>query len=357
MKIGILTHHYVKNYGAFLQAKALMETLKKKYPEANIEFVNYVVTYHWLRNVIHTARYRFDKDTPKKYAERIKLLKTHTKFEHQLPIGKRVRTAKDINNLGLDVLIVGSDEVWNFKDYGFGILKYGTGIKVPNLIAYAPSVGAVQKDDEIPEDIIKGLNNFDSIAVRDENSVSIVFRATGKKVNKVVDPVFLYDYEKELKEVGNRVVPNKKYLLIYDCKLTEKFQKSVIAYAKEKGYLIVGAGEHADWYDVLSTNLDPFEWVTLFKNAEFVITGTFHGTAFSVKFFKNFLSFPTETNRINKIRSLLIQLGLEERLADETNFEKLLNSEIPYDEKRNYLNSLIDNSKKYLYKAIESKNK
>ena len=46
MKIGILTHHYVKNYGAFLQMKGMYETLQRLYPEAEVTVINYVNTVH-----------------------------------------------------------------------------------------------------------------------------------------------------------------------------------------------------------------------------------------------------------------------------------------------------------------------
>lgn len=53
MKIGILTHHYVKNYGAFLQMKEMYETLQRLYPEAEVTVINYVNQKHWRRNILH----------------------------------------------------------------------------------------------------------------------------------------------------------------------------------------------------------------------------------------------------------------------------------------------------------------
>ena len=53
MRIGILTHHYVKNYGAFLQMKGMYETLQRLYPEAEVTVINYVNQKHWRRNILH----------------------------------------------------------------------------------------------------------------------------------------------------------------------------------------------------------------------------------------------------------------------------------------------------------------
>ena len=59
MRIGILTHHYVKNYGAFLQMKAMYETLRRLYPKAEIVVVNYVNPRHWRKNIILAVDYLF----------------------------------------------------------------------------------------------------------------------------------------------------------------------------------------------------------------------------------------------------------------------------------------------------------
>lgn len=56
MRIGILTHHYVKNYGAFLQMKAMYETLRRLYPKAEIVVVNYVNPKHWRKNIIYILK-------------------------------------------------------------------------------------------------------------------------------------------------------------------------------------------------------------------------------------------------------------------------------------------------------------
>lgn len=70
MRIGILTHHYVKNYGAFLQMKAMYETLRRLYPKAEIVVVNYVNPRHWRKNIIHILHFRFGIDTPATYIKK-----------------------------------------------------------------------------------------------------------------------------------------------------------------------------------------------------------------------------------------------------------------------------------------------
>ena len=85
MRIGILTHHYVKNYGAFLQMKGMYETLQRLYPEAEVRIINYVNQKHWRRNIIHILHFRPGIDTLSTYVEKIRQLRTFTKYERSIP--------------------------------------------------------------------------------------------------------------------------------------------------------------------------------------------------------------------------------------------------------------------------------
>lgn len=315
MKIGILTHHYVKNYGAFLQMKALYEKLKALYPDAEITIVNYVKGKHWRKNIIHILHYRLKIDTPLTFYRKIEQLCVFTKYEHLFPRTKRVKNAEDIINLGLDLIIFGSDEIWNIHGSGYSALKFGYGIDKTRqkIIAYAPSVGSVTEETILPNEAIEGLTNFERISARDTETVKLIERATGKRGNKLLDPTFLYDFDKDIKADGIKE-RNKPYILIYDCKLTTEQVRQLRLYANKKGLDIIGAGDYKKFYNDVTICLTPYEWVNLFKNAQKVITGTFHGTVFSIKYDRDFVCYPTEKNRINKISSLLEDMNLENRL-------------------------------------------
>lgn len=315
MRIGILTHHYVKNYGAYLQMKALYEKLTCLYPNAEVVIVNYVNKKHWRKNIIHVLHYRKGIDTIKSYGQKIKQLFVFTKYERSLPRTKKVRTSDQIVGLGLDLIVFGSDEIWNIKGSGFHPLKFGCGFdqKTPDIIAYAPSVGAVTKETNIPDGIDLGLKNFKRLSGRDHETVKFIKRSCGVDATKMLDPTFLYDFNKDIGEQGIQPMPFK-YILIYDCKLTDQQSVELRKYADERNLKIIGAGDYKSFYDEVTIKLTPFEWVNLFRNAEKVITGTFHGTVFSIKYDKNFVSYPTEENRINKVGSLLEDMGLKDRL-------------------------------------------
>lgn len=354
MKIGILTHHYVKNYGAFLQMKGMYETLQKVYPNAEVLIVDYVNGKHWRKNILHVLHYRREIDTPYIYSKKIKQLNCFTKYERLLPRTKKVHNADDIKKLGLDLLVLGSDEIWNLKGSGYHSLKFGCGLDGMEIIAYAPSVGAVTDETVIPDEIKSGLMNIKKISGRDVETIRFVKRVVGREAVKMLDPTFLYNFDVDIEKESIQQKPYN-YILIYDCKLTDELAKELRHYADEHGYKILGAGDYKKYYDEVTINLTPYEWVSLFRNAEKVVTGTFHGTVFSIKYDRDFICYPTEKNRINKISSLLKDMGLEERLVkveNENEFLRLLDTYTDY----NYAHAYIDEKRKQAIEFLREEN-
>ena len=180
MRIGILTHHYVKNYGAFLQMKGMYETLQRLYPEAEVRVINYVNQKHWRKNIIHILHFRPGIDTLSTYVEKIRQLRTFTKYERSIPRTRSVKTAKEIIDLKLDLIVLGSDEIWNLCGSGYHPLKFGTGLENQRTIAYAPSVGAVTEETAVPEDVFSGCTCWANAAGRYAVQLSQSLRSSGR---------------------------------------------------------------------------------------------------------------------------------------------------------------------------------
>ena len=137
MRIGILTHHYVKNFGAYMQANALISVIREKYSLVDVEVVDYRISKHERRNDIHFFGFKPTRgDTFLGLISKIRLFFTHKKYENAMPMSRRVKTADEINSLGYDLIIVGSDEVWNFNDIAYSPLKFGEKINCP-IITYS----------------------------------------------------------------------------------------------------------------------------------------------------------------------------------------------------------------------------
>lgn len=298
----------------------------------------------------HILHFRPGVDTLSTYVEKIRQLRTFTKYERSIPRTRSVKTAKEIIDLKLDLIVLGSDEIWNLCGSGYHPLKFGTGLENQRTIAYAPSVGAVTEETAVPEDVFSGLKHLDRISGRDVESLKFVERACGRKAEKMLDPTFLYNFDMDIERENIKPKPYR-YILIYDCKLTEPMAKQLQEYAKKNDLKIIGAGDYKTFYDEGFIDLTPYEWVDLFRNAEKVITGTFHGTVFSIKYNKSVLCYPTEKNRINKIRSLLSDMKIASRLLEvgcEDDFIPLLDTPMDYTETRNYIAQKIQEADDFL---------
>lgn len=313
MKIGILTHHYVSNYGAFLQAYALSEAIAKAFSEDTVEIIDYINIKHYVTNFGGWFRYYRKRERLKHWKKKI-----HVPFvfarerKANLRLSPRCYTAKQVNRLRYDVIIVGSDEVWNYQDKkSTAKVKFGHGLTCRHIIAYAPSVGNSHKD--APEYVRTGLEKFSAISVRDALTGALVKKLTGKTPVSVLDPTFLYSIPQ-----GKPKRIKKPYILFYYCDgLPKQIKEQIIEYARKTNRAVYGAGEWDFRYDDVTDNLTPFEWVDLFRNAEYVFTGTFHGTVFSILNRRPFKVYLTNKSRIRKVGSLLAELGIEDRQIND----------------------------------------
>jgi len=234
MKIGILTHHYVNNFGAFLQTYALQEALKQTFPGDEIVVIDYRNLKHF---AIGTAGwFRFRKyDFWKGWREKIKLPGTFRRERKKwLNLTKRCYTSAAVEKLGLDLIVFGSDEIWNYKDYKANDkIKFGAGLtgrpgcgsqhRCSLFVAYAPSVGQSygsqcspsqqkreqpgcdpqgreqpgcdpQPEENIPSYVRDGLKRFDILSARDDGTEELVLKITGRRPCRVLDPTFLVDF-------------------------------------------------------------------------------------------------------------------------------------------------------------------
>lgn len=350
MKIGILTHHYIKNYGAFLQVYALQETLKKEYPNDEIYVINYINLKHLLINIAGWFRFNPKKDTLKKYFEKIKIPFIFSAIERKyLQTTKRVYNSRQINRLSFDVIIIGSDEVWNYDDKkSYNSIKFGYGLNCKNIITYAPSAGK-SNIDKIPKEAIEGLNNIKCFSARDDLSEEIVKKFTNKKCTRVLDPTLIYEFPTYSSKIVDRL-KKEKYILMYYCdNLPKEFKETIQNYAQKNNLKIYGAGEYKKWFDEFPIDINPFEWVEMFKNAELIFTGTFHGTVFSIKSKKQFFNYLTNKSRIKKVNSLLSEFNIQNRQIPKEidKYEK-----IDYELVNKKIREVSQKSKDYLNKSI-----
>lgn len=219
-------------------------------------------------------------------------------------------------NTHYDAVVIGSDEVFSycqFVKWGGTSMFFGENVEAPRIISYAGSFGytTIEKLKKInmDETVTKWLYNFNSISVRDQNSYNLVVTLTGKKPVISLDPVLVYEFDKEIIEPNER-----NYILIYgyDNRLCEqKYVEQIRNFARKYKKKLYSVGFFQNWCDK-QIDATPFEVLGYVKNADYVVCETFHGTIFSIKYQKQFATVVRESNE-NKLGDLLQRFGLGKR--------------------------------------------
>lgn len=352
MKIGILTHHTINNFGAFLQAWALQEKLKALFPLDEVFVINYIIPKQNIINVGGFFRFYPAQETPRSWLNKITQPSIFSKNRKEfLNTTKKVYNAEQINALGLDCIVIGSDEVWNYNDpKSYSAVKFSAGLTCKRIVAYAPSTGKATGED-VPNEVREAMKGFTAISVRDRNAAEMCRRTLGVEPVRVCDPTFLTPTPK-IDNEKIRKLTEKPYVLFYYCNgIPRDLKEKLIAKAHNRGLEVLGGGEYDKLYSKMSIRLTPFEWAELFRRTEYVYTGTFHGVVFSILNRKNFRVYASIESRVKKIAALLDQFGIGNRdiPADAAIPE---NDAIDYDAVYRKIDKLRAESGDYLLRAV-----
>jgi hypothetical protein len=340
-KIGIITYHNVLNYGAYLQVYSLQNFLKKK--DYEVEIINYKS----LRFIINEFRSLFSKNLIKSFCQFINYLKF---FFYRKKINKSnffIRKNK-IPYSKYDLIIFGSDEIWNYKNplIGYDDFYFGNNCKTKK-ISYAVSFGTIENIEKDKNEIISNLNNFQSITVRDINSKNIIENEIKRKTEIVLDPVLIYDFKDEInKETEYKNLKNQ--IVVYGHHFKNEEVKKICKYAKLNSKKLVSLGYYHKWCDSNYPFIKPFELLKIFINSSCVFTNMFHGAIFSIKFDVSFYLLFDEY-RNNKLDYLTQLFNLKKvSIKDEFNIQNLNNTKI----KNIILKEKISRSKQFLIDQI-----
>ena len=344
MKIGILTMNYTSNYGGILQCVALQrilesykhevfvirysESKKSKIKKSFKNFANidsWHILYHKFRNIIKPQK-RESISLIKHCRDFIKSNINYTELCDEDTIGPL------IERLNLDIVIIGSDKVWgamaDHKLIYFG--EWHPAFK-GKLCSYA----ACTSRSEIPsfnkKKIIYYINKFNYLSVRDKHTYNLLQPYTKTTIKQVLDPTFLYDF-KEYIEKDKKISP---YILTYI--LGEEIQgghKKALDKIKTKCgnipviSIIIGNKYNniIQYSDKIIDDASPLDWINLIKNACFVYTDSFHGTVFSLKYQKLFVTFYKEKYRASRLISLKEDYNIPYNIVesvDQINVTKL----------------------------------
>jgi hypothetical protein len=344
-KIGVLTFHDGINHGAYMQAFSTYRFLLEN--GFDTEIIHYKNRTHF-KNELKV--FLLTKN-PIRLIQNLRKIQAFKYDQKKMNLSKLKMNSSEIAN-EYDTIIIGSDIVWNYKDRFLGNdpIYFGEGLKPNRLISYAPSFGDVDLTDVKPDFVVSGIKKFNIISVRDKNSANIVESITGNRPQVVLDPTFLID-SKPYEKIGK--VSDTDYLLVYAYQLRPKEIESAIEFARTNSLRIISVGYPNRWADENVVALGPFEWLSYFRNAKFVLTSTFHGTIFSIKYKRNFVTSMNSNNK-NKTLSLINKLGLQKRFVENTSLSSIFSKEIDYKKINENLSTLIQKSQQFLLNALNN---
>lgn len=342
MKIAIVTvYDSVVNFGSFLQAYAMSKVLESRGHE--VFFVRRMPNDEILKRFNRLAK--IQNSVSSKNGIKAKFLSQRSKYviQREMDANKnrykcslsdwksiKIIDPAEIEDCGIQLVICGSDEIWNIhnKDIDLDFYSCGWVKHIPKL-AYAISSGNSKTSEYLNDpEFFNAVGDFCKILPRDQMTQSLITDITNVKESIVCDPTLLlgqdgFTLTNKGKEFG-------KYILVYSYFLTRKEKKFIKKYARNNGLKIISPCIYSSIADevVYTSALD---FPSLVFNAECVYTTTFHGTIFSLMFAKRFCALP----RLPKVANLLEQL-------EAYNHE--LNLDFSYDDFCAVLNKFADRS-------------
>lgn len=351
MKIGIFTQPLKSNYGGILQNYAMQIVLKRLGHEPwTVDYLRFT----WWDWFVVVAKVTILKClgrkcksplTPTKERRQEHPLRRFALKYIQLTQPRVKYPNKSIlQTYGFDALLVGSDQTWrpmyNSKIYDM-YLQLAEGMDVKR-VAYAASFGTDQWEYTPEQEVecAQLAKQFDAISVREASGVGLCKEHFGVEATHVLDPTLLLtadDYNELCKDIEKREPFVFAYIL--DMSVTKVAEIKAFAEAKGLPHFIKSADADVSGEDSIEL------WLSYFRDAAYVITDSFHGTAFSINYNKDFFVFLNDQRGNSRFDSLLSLFNLKDRIVTFVNPEKM---SINWVEVNGFLDSERQRSQKWL---------
>lgn len=365
MRIKTITCHDVYNVGASLQAYALVTYLRSLGHEA--EIIDYKPDYlsnHYrlwgLNNPIYDKPMLRELYNLVKLPGRIKARcgkrkKYFDEFTREyLPITPWRYTSNDDlkrNPPEADVYFAGSDQIWNCffqngRDPAFYLDFAPEGCM---KASYAASFATEDVAEEWKPQVRQWLSGLDAISVRERSGVEIVERLGIPGAVQVLDPVFLLPKE-EWEQLAQPLPQKEPFIFLYDFDRNDALGKAVRDLADRKGWKVYSYLTNP-YADCCFDQYGPLTFLSLVKDAQLVMSNSFHATAFSLIFEKKFWVINRNENINTRMRDLVGDIGISNRILENFNTD--------YDEKIDYsliqpiIKMNIDESKRFISAVLE----
>jgi hypothetical protein len=325
MKIKTITCHEVYNHGATLQEYALLHYLNQQGHQA--EAIHYKPNYlsgHY--NLWSVGNPRFDKPFLKqiyilvKLPNRLVSLKRKKAFDQfhakYVPTGKIKYTSNEELKSRLpeaDAFICGSDQIWNsFFQNGKDLAFYLNFVPEDKIkLSYAASFAIEQLEEPVKPLVKENVTRLNAVGVRETSGVHILKELGIENAVQVLDPVFLLE-----KEHWNQFVTpiNEDFVFVYDFDSNPTIKQIALQLKKEKGWKIYTVNSNIDYADKNFYLEGPEKFLSLVAQSKFNLTNSFHSTAFSILFKKQFVVVNRKEKINTRMRDLLDLFNLNKYL-------------------------------------------
>lgn len=350
MKIGIMTFHWATNHGALLQTYALQKYLTKSIPDSEVYVIDYAPPQY---DVSFKSCFRHKH--PRVIWLKIKELNKEAKlraFRKRIKTTKRYYSTEQMRAFPpqFDLLICGSDQVWNTSFTLNGEGKKTAAYYLPfqpnaRRISYAASFGVVDTREDVAEYIKPLLENFDAISVREKTGAKIIDKL-GLHAKVVCDPTFLLPV-KEYEDICRGYEPQGEYITKCILWLQSSKVKKII------NATLAALGGDKKIRDISKCAIE--EWLGTIKNSKFVLTNSFHCVCFCLRFHIPFAivsEFEGISGQNDRFFTMLNKAGISNRLIDnEEQIPQILHQTIDWDMVDENLNRFAEESKQYLSDA------
>lgn len=360
--IGLCIRYFHKNYGGILQAFATVEYLKNE--KVNFRIIHFyrdttiaekfrdaprLLNRVWLNSRLEGMQREISLKKNKEYyqqdRERMAAFESfiHTEFD---PLVDEYHGYKDLCERAIkyDVVITGSDQLWSpaALPTNFFNLMFVSSDRLK--ISLASSFGVKEIPWYQKRRTAQYLKRIEYISMRENRGSEIVKELIGRDVPTILDPVFFLNKNEWLERIPNKKEISEPYVFAYFLGSTREYRIQVQKFAKAKGMKVVTL-RHMDQYveedenfgDFAPYDVDPKRFLNLLRNAEYVCTDSFHGTAFSILNEKQFVVFNryaenSSFSKNSRIDTLCVNFGLENRRYKEgMDLADIVNKDIDYD--------------------------
>lgn len=354
MNIKIITRHAPSNYGSLLQSIATIKVLEKL--NCKSEIIDYIRDderglkattsflshkKEWSNNIIKKLLYIILRFPEEFIAER-KFAKMRTKY---LKLTQRCSSLNDLRQLNADIFMTGSDQVWGpVIDGKYDPAYFLSFVENRKKIAYAASFGRTEFSDSIISEYKSLLKRYDSITVREDSAVELLGKIDINCDGQVLDPTLLLTSNEWSNYIKTENPIKGKYVLVYQLHNNPILNNYAIKFAKHVGLPLYRVSPIYHQFNRGGKFLylpDLGEFLSYIKNCTYFITDSFHGTAFSINFNKEFIEILPNNKTGSRNQSILRLTGLEDRIITDYNDFSISKSRINYD----YVNNIISNER------------